>query len=206
MEMRHQQVVRSLLEKELPPVFRPVAWATLKVTWWKMLSFWLAIMINFLILTCYEYPNGLESMECSSRLMRQEVGVPIDLLIFVLGLLQTLTSTLILLHFMLNYAPLIVMKGWRKQRRKKRLTNQHTSSGSQATQQGGAPSARTAAEASGSSGAKLPRGIGGRAKGAVGRVTKGALSAVHSGGRWVLAAGRGARTPSLPPCERARGV
>ena len=51
MEMRHQQVVRSLLEKELPPVFRPVAWATLKVTWWKMLSFWLAIMINFLILT-----------------------------------------------------------------------------------------------------------------------------------------------------------
>lgn len=117
-EMRHQQRLQRFFKRT-----RVLSMLNSGGRLWKRLSFGLAIIINLLVLTCYqETADGLD-VACNDRILDRITPVNWNLVISVLGGFQTLTSTLIVLFFYLNYGPLLWSKGqqrWLSKQRKRR--------------------------------------------------------------------------------------
>ena len=67
-------------------------------------------------------PPEVCTSTCDNTLYGWDPGLPVTFsgLITVLGLIQTVTSSLILVFFFLNNAPLIVRNGWRAYDEKRR--------------------------------------------------------------------------------------
>lgn len=138
-EMRHQLDLRRMLTNA-PTLGRLVSSAGTGDDW-KRWSFALALLINAIVLMCFqaEDPLGTSAfgISCTNKLLDRKVfdwdpatnGFTINDVIATLGAMQTLTSVMIVISFNLNYLPLIITAGKEEWRANRRRTERRTKRG-----------------------------------------------------------------------------
>ena len=114
-EMRHQQQLADTLRR-IPGLG---ALIVRRAETLKTVSFTLAIVINTLILVCFEHEPGklYGAGQCNDRVLARRAGLPVSLIIAVLGGLQSVTSLFVVLLFYLNHG---VHTPHRRRRRRRR--------------------------------------------------------------------------------------
>ena len=92
-------------------------------------AFYLAIMVNFLILTCYQaatFEGGLREAKCDNKFLDRESPIDINALITFMGFFQTACAVLVVVFFYLNKGPLIIRRGFEARHRRSTADNDDT--------------------------------------------------------------------------------
>lgn len=106
LEMRHQQRLDSKLQ-HMPLVSKILARDKL----WKDLCFYLSVVINLVVLTCYEADELTGNMVCNENILRFPTGIYVPSVLSVLGSIQTALSCCVVGTYYLNFGPLIWKNG-----------------------------------------------------------------------------------------------
>eukprot|EP00753_Platysulcus_tardus_P010959 PLAT3172.1.p1 GENE.PLAT3172.1~~PLAT3172.1.p1 ORF type:complete len:3198 (-),score=1828.26 PLAT3172.1:113-9706(-) len=113
-EMRHQELITN--SKKLSFVGKLLSTLSSRLTWLKDISFLLAIIINLLMLFSFSVNASQPAYgDTSWMAQRHDVSMPseVEAAVRILGVLQTISSTAIVVVFFTNFGLLFIKKGWK---------------------------------------------------------------------------------------------